>query len=246
MDRLPSTNRTKHFEIHTPESENSEQFENEKYFYEQLEMADLAQLGERAAVLSHILESHLQVPQQSMCELLSQIVLVTFGLDDNEATQINEKILNKFLSMAHGQTINSAAHDMKSVAELMLTSAIIRPSEFVWQLEIQLAATAEKIDNPLFSQYTFEKITSPLNLKNSENINQQILAAASLLPSLPQERQLECLLVLYRMLPNEPQERLSGLEAIMTYKGKIPETHDSFSVLGSINQEIYELRLAHV
>lgn len=245
MDRASSINRQSHFAIITKETETSEYLESENYYRQQLEIAESMHPAERPAMLSQILESNLEMPQNSAREILSQIANATYDLQDTDVMQINEKIIKKFPQIAERNTIDKTAHDLKGVAEVMLTATIIRSNEVALHIQCELAAIATNIRNQLFTEFTFDTLINTYNLIQCEDINKLISAAASLIALLPEERQLKGLVQLYRALPDQPEKRLAGLEAMMRQTDKIPEAHDSFTILSILNHEIYKLRLEH-
>ncbi len=87
-------------------------------------------------------------------------------------------------------------------------------------------------------------MTSRANLTYTKNRSELIKQAAQLIPSLPEKRQLDCALVLYRALPENLTQRVKGLEAIMAHTATVPESHDSFTVLNIMNTELFKIRLS--
>ena len=243
MNRSSSINRQNYSEIQTPKTIISEYSESENYCRHQLEISERMLPAERTAMLNQILESDLKIPQNSAREILSQVATATYDLHDADVMQINENIIKKFPQIAEGNSINEAANDLKSVAEIMLIATIIRPNEVTLYIQCELAAIAAKIENQLFAEYTFDTLINTYNLIQCDDINKLITAAASLIYLLPEEKQLKSLVQLYRALPEDPENRLAGLEAMMRQTDKIPETYDSFTVLSILNNEIYKLRL---
>ena len=243
MNRSSSINRQSYSEIQTPKKVTSEHSESENYYRHQLEIAERMLPAERSVMLNQILESDLKIPQNSAREILSKIATGTNDLHDADVMQINENIIKKFPQIAEGNNINEAVNNLKNVDKTMLISKIIRHNEVTLHIQCELAAIAEKIKNQLFAEFTFDTLINTYNLIQCDDINKLITAAASLIYLLPEERQLKSLVELYRALPEEPENRLAGLEAMMRQTDKIPETYDSFTVLSILNNEIYKLRL---
>jgi hypothetical protein len=243
MDRSSNLNRTKLTNNKCEELETSEELEGENYYRVQLEMAEQMHATERPEMLSQILDHDLAMPQHAMREILTKISFATFDLQDNEVNQINEKIIKKLPEMVEGRTIDKAANDVKGIAEIMLTATIIRSSFVRSHLQSKLAEAAGKIGNQLYAEYMFDALINTYNLMQCEDIHKLITTAAPLIGLMPRERQLQCLIDLYRALPDQAEERLACLEAMMNETAKIPESHDSMTVLSMLNQEIYKLRI---
>jgi hypothetical protein len=243
MHRSSNISRSNLTEKQNEERETFTKLEGEKYYRNQLEIAEQMDGTERPAVLSQILESDLAMPQNSMREILTKISFATFDLQDDEVNQINEKIIKKFSAMVQGRTIDSAAHDLKGIAEIMLTATIIRSDKVISYLQTKLTEAAGEIKNQLFAEYMFDTLINPYNLIQCKDINRLISTASSLISFMPQDAMLKCIINLYRALPDQAKDRLICLEAIINHATKLPESHDSMTVLSMINQEIYKLRL---
>ena len=245
MHRSSNINRANFTERQNEEQETFAKLEAENYYRNQLEIAEHMDANARPEVLSQILDSDLAMPQNSMREILTKISFATYDLQDDEVNQVNEKIIKKFSAMVQGRTIDSAAHDLKGIAEIMLTATIIRSNEVISHLQTKLVEAAGEMRNQLFAEYMFDTLINPYNLIQCEDINRLISTAASLISLMPQDAQLKGMLNLYRALPDQAEDRLICLEAMISDATKISESHDSMTILSMINQEIYKLRLDH-
>ena len=245
MDHSSNINRANLIDRQSEGIETFAELNDENYYRDQLEIAEQMLATERTAILCQILDSNLAMPQNATREILSKISFASYDLSNDEVKQINKRIIKKFPEMVHEQTIDKAAHDLKGITEIMLTATIIRPNEVRTDLQNLLAEAAGKIQNQLFAEFMFDALINPYNITQCDDINGLISTAASLITHMPQDRQLKSLINLYRVLPDQAEERLVGLESMINHTAKIPESHDSMTVLSMLNQEIYKLRLEH-
>ena len=212
--------------------------------YDLLDQASQTHPAKRADLLHQILDGQVTIPTTSLAEVLNEIVLASYDLSEEKAWELTIKIVGRLEEILQMQTVDDASSALCSVTNSLLTASITRSQEFITDLQSMLVQTAGKCQHEMYAEFLFDEITKRSNLTYTNDLIALIKDAAQLIPTLPGKRQLDAVLVLYRSLPDNPQQRITGLEAIMAHAGMVPDSHDSFTVLNIINAEVYKTRLS--